>query len=401
MIFSFSFSAEDYTPMSTTSDEYVYTIGADDELEIDVWGYDSLKETVKVRADGMLSYQMLGDVHCAGLTPSQLSVKLTQNLSKFLREPTVVVKVKQIRSQKVTVIGDIPTQGTVYLEGPTRLLDLLTKCGYNPTTSKVKEVLITRKNGQIIKIGLEELLETGNLAQNVIIKNGDTIYLPKNTLGKVIVDGEVSKPGEYDIEKNSKVLISDIIRMAGGLSPSALKHLAKIVRSSGNETFVNLESIQYAGNQSENYALNPGDRLVIPRVKTTRVYVYGEMNQTGIVNLEDNAPHMMKLLSIARDKYFAVLSNVVVIRDNPLNPGKPVTFNVDLKKLLYRQDESQDIKLENNDVVVVPQSMIGSLAQFLDEVWPTVIKGAEVVGDVKDIRKGKWDKVGDDDDDND
>nr|MBP7654583.1 polysaccharide biosynthesis/export family protein [Candidatus Dependentiae bacterium] len=264
--FNISFNAEDYTPMLTVSDEYVYTIGADDELEIDVWGYDNLKELVKVRADGMISYQMLGDVHCAGLTPAQLSVKLTQSLSKFLREPTVIVKVKQIKSQKVTIIGDIPTQGTVYLEGSTRLLDLLTKCGYNPVISKVKEVIITRKNGQVVKINLEELLETGNLVQNIIIKNGDTIYLPKNIFGKIIIDGEVSKPGEYELEKNSKILISDVIRMAGGLSPSALKHLSKIVRSSGKEIFVNLESLQYNGNQAENYVLHPGDRLVIPRV---------------------------------------------------------------------------------------------------------------------------------------
>ncbi|HPP88489.1 MAG TPA: polysaccharide biosynthesis/export family protein, partial [bacterium] len=375
-----------------SSDQYVYTIGADDELEIDVWGYDNLKRTAVVRPDGMITYDMVGDVHCAGLTPTQLSVKLGQLLSKYLREPTVIVKVLQIRSQKVTVIGDIPKQGTIFLKGPTRLLDLLTECGYNPMQSKVKEVSITRKNGQVIRINLEELLATGNISQNIFIKNEDTIILPKSTIGKIIIDGEVSKPGEYEIEKNTRILISDAIRIAGGLTQSAVKKKAKIVRNSGKEIFINLESLEYAGEQTENYALYDGDRLVIPRVRRTKIYVYGESDRTGEVYLEDPAPHMAKLLAIAKDKYFSVLSNIKVIRDNPLSPGRPIVYNVDLKRLLYRNDQTQDIKLENNDVVFVPQSWVGSLAQFLDEVWPTVIKGAGALGEWQDIKEGRWEE---------
>ncbi len=144
------------------------------------------------------------------------------------------------------------------------------------------------------------------------------------------------------------------------------------------------------GDQSENYILNAGDRLVIPRIKTTRIYVYGEDERTGEVLINDAMPRVDKLLALAKDKYFAVLSNIKIIRDNPLAPGHPIIFTIDLKKVLYRHDASQNIKLENNDLVFLPQSWVGSMTQFLDEVWPTVIKGADVIQDIQDIKSGEY-----------
>ena len=392
IIFINLINADDYTPITQGNDdgdEYVYKIGADDELEINIWGYENLDRKVIVRPDGMITYEMIGDIHCVGLTPTQLSIKLSQLLSKYLREPTVIVKILQIKSQKATVIGDIPKQGTIYLRGQMKLLDILTECGYNPITSKVNEVTVSRKNNQAIKINLNELISSGDLSQNILIQNGDAIILPKNTSGQVIIEGEVGKAGEYDVEKNEKLRISDLIRKAGGLTTSAVKTNAKIIRSSGKETTrINLEALESLGDQSENYVLNPGDRLVIPRVKETRIYVYGENERVGEVIIKDAMPRVDKLLSLALDKYFAVLSNVKIIRDNPLSPGHPIIFSVDLKKVLYRNDASQNIKLENNDVVFLPQSWIGSFAQFLDEVWPNIKDGSNMLYDIKDLKDG-------------
>jgi polysaccharide biosynthesis/export protein len=389
LIFGILFS-EAYVPFEPAQRvPSAYVVGAEDVLEINVWGYDELRKTVRVRSDGRINYAMLGEVVVSGLTTNQIRETIALELRKFIYDPQVSVEVSEFNSRRALIIGNIPSPGHKNLIGEVKLLDILIESGWNPQMSKTREALVMRQDGTTIKIDLDRILKQGDLSQNIVVEKNDTIFLPDTVKGLVILEGEASSPGEYELFEDY-ILVSDLLRQAGGPTNLALREKCKIVRKNGREEMLNLASILYLGDQAQNYKLYDGDKLIIPRVRKTKIYVIGESERTGIVEIDDPYPTMFKLLSLAREKYFAVLSEIKVIRDNPDNPGHPIIFNIDLKRVLYQGDISQNIKLHNRDVIFLPQSFVGSFAEFLQNVWPVITETADVVQEAEDITSGDY-----------
>ena len=84
-----------------------YKIGPEDLLAVSVWKNDAMSRTVPVRPDGMISLPLLDDIQAAGLTPMQLRDVIMKKLSDYMPTPEVSVIVNEVRSFKVSVMGEI------------------------------------------------------------------------------------------------------------------------------------------------------------------------------------------------------------------------------------------------------------------------------------------------------
>ena len=76
-------------------------------LQIGVWKNDAMSKSVPVRPDGMISLPLLHDVQAAGLTPMELRDDLTKKLAEYMPTPEVSVIVTDVRSFKVSVMGEV------------------------------------------------------------------------------------------------------------------------------------------------------------------------------------------------------------------------------------------------------------------------------------------------------
>src|SRR6266511_5322117 len=83
-----------------------YTIGPEDVLAISVWKNDAMIRIVPVRPDGMISLPLLDDIQAAGLTPMQLRDVLAKRIVEYIPNPEVSVIVNEVRSFKVSVMGE-------------------------------------------------------------------------------------------------------------------------------------------------------------------------------------------------------------------------------------------------------------------------------------------------------
>ena len=106
-----------------------YKIGPEDVLDIAVWSNTALSRTVPVRPDGKISIPLLNDVQAAGLTAMQLRDVLTKRLSEYVPTPEVSVIVREVRSFKVSVLGEIKTPGRYEIKSRTTILDILAQAG--------------------------------------------------------------------------------------------------------------------------------------------------------------------------------------------------------------------------------------------------------------------------------
>jgi len=123
-----------------------YRIGPQDVLDINVFQVADLTKTVQVDTGGKILLPLVGQMTAAGRTPNQLSEDLKGALSKtYMRDPQVVVSVKEASSQKVTVDGAVMQPGIYALQGPTSLIQAVALArGIDPKLANPKRVAVIR-----------------------------------------------------------------------------------------------------------------------------------------------------------------------------------------------------------------------------------------------------------------
>jgi polysaccharide export outer membrane protein len=158
-----------------------YVIGSDDVLEVAFWKDQDLTGTVTVRPDGKITLPLLNDVQAAGLTPEQLRAKLTTEATRLFAEPNVMVRVKEIKSRFVTIVGEVTREGPVPIGNSMNVVQLISLAGGFTDFAKRKNVLIIRKEGQksvTFKFNFEQVMKGQRLEQNIDLKPGDQVIVP-------------------------------------------------------------------------------------------------------------------------------------------------------------------------------------------------------------------------------
>ena len=160
-----------------------YKIGAGDELYISVWKEPDLTRPVPVRPDGKITMPLVGDIQASGLTPHDLEISLTKQLSSFVSSPSVTVTVQGVHSQKFNIVGEVQKPGTYELNGPpSTVLDAIALAGGLKDFAKEKKIYILRVNadGSQVKLpfNYKEVIKGQNMAQNVVLQPRDTIVVP-------------------------------------------------------------------------------------------------------------------------------------------------------------------------------------------------------------------------------
>jgi len=123
-----------------------YRIGPHDVLDVNVFQVSDLTKTVTVDSGGKVLLPLVGQLPAAGLTPAELSTSIEAALEKtYMRDPQVVVSVKEASSQKVTVDGAVQSPGIYPLTGPTTLMQAIALAkGVDSRLANIRNVAVIR-----------------------------------------------------------------------------------------------------------------------------------------------------------------------------------------------------------------------------------------------------------------
>jgi polysaccharide export outer membrane protein len=245
-----------------------YVIGSRDVLTVTVFGEPDLSGPFRVDGDGTITYPLIGRVPASGLTARTLEDRLRTLLANgYLKHPQVRVEVDQYRSQSVFVIGEVREPGRYPLTGDMTLIEALAAAGSMSGTagSEVLVVHSTQKmppagpvvpgadqTAEVTHINIADL-QTGRLASNIPLHDGDTVFVPKAET--FYITGQVKNPGAYVLQPGMTVL--QAISLAGGLTERGSNRRVKIVR------FVNGEKREIDVEQTNH--VQAGDTLVVPQ----------------------------------------------------------------------------------------------------------------------------------------
>src|SRR5262245_23055127 len=157
-----------------------YVIGAEDVLNVVFWREKDLSAEVVVRPDGKISLPLLNDVSAVGLTPEQLAAVLAKAAIKYVRDPGATVIVRQVRSRKIYVIGEVNKPGAIALAGEMTVLKALAEAGgFLEHANKGDVVIVRVENGQErrFKFNYNDIVRGKNTPQNINLQSGDTIIV--------------------------------------------------------------------------------------------------------------------------------------------------------------------------------------------------------------------------------
>jgi polysaccharide export outer membrane protein len=166
-------------PVSLPAD---YVIGVEDVLGVVFWREQDkgLNADVVVRPDGKISVPMLNDIVAAGLTPEQLAAAIQQAAARYIRDAAATVIVREIRSRKVFVIGEVTNPGTVQLGNEMTVLQVIAEAGGFLEHAKKGDVVIVRNEGgteRRFKFNYGDVVKGKKPEQNIRLQPGDTVLV--------------------------------------------------------------------------------------------------------------------------------------------------------------------------------------------------------------------------------
>jgi polysaccharide export outer membrane protein len=157
-----------------------YVIGPGDVLQITVWKNETLSRVVPVRPDGKVSMPLLHDVQAAGLTAMQLRDKIASSLGEYLPNPEVSVSVNEVRSLRISVLGEVQRPGVLELRGSTTILEAIAMAGgFRDFASPSKITVIrTDDTGQTQRLRFNYNKAAHGDEPNLVLRSGDVIIVP-------------------------------------------------------------------------------------------------------------------------------------------------------------------------------------------------------------------------------
>jgi polysaccharide export outer membrane protein len=218
-----------------------YLLGPDDQLEISGPELTDIpNKPVRIDGEGDIAVPLAGSVHVAGMTVQQTE----QELSKYIRNPQVVVNVAEVRSQPVSVLGAVNSPGVHQVQGHKTVLEMLAlaggirqDAGYSiRITRQLEWGCISLPGAQldasgefsVAEVNLRKIMDAKTPEENIQIFPHDVISVPKAEM--VYVIGEVHRSGGFVLGEHKSISVLQALSLAEGLNTGADPRHAKILR---------------------------------------------------------------------------------------------------------------------------------------------------------------------------
>ncbi len=201
-----------------------YIVGPNDEININIYGYQEARYNLKVSPEGNITIPYVGVMYVAGLTIEQATAKIKSKLSSsgYSNIKTGLTKVSvtigRIRSIKVTVLGEVKSPGTYTLPSLATAFNALYLSGGPNDIGSMRNIQIIRNGKVMDSLDIYDFLVKGNQKGNINLHDQDVIRIPAYKV-RVSLEGQVKRTGLFEIKTGET--IQDLLDFAGGFADSA------------------------------------------------------------------------------------------------------------------------------------------------------------------------------------
>lgn len=247
-----------------------YRVGAQDMIEITIFGHPELSRSVRVSEEGKIPFPYIGEIEINGFTRLEIEKKMKTAIDEILlQDAQVTVFIKEFHSQKVSLLGAVVKQDQYQLNGPETLLSLISKAG-GITESAGEDIIVIRqlpdKTTRSLKISIHDLILIGDPALDIPLQANDIINVPKDELVKIYFVGEVTTTGTLEVKRSKIPTLLQAIIQQGGFTPKAAQKsiLIRRIGPDGEEQMLTLNVRAILKGRKKDVPLKENDTIYVP-----------------------------------------------------------------------------------------------------------------------------------------
>ncbi|MGL5081317.1 MAG: polysaccharide biosynthesis/export family protein [Microcoleaceae cyanobacterium] len=419
-----------------------YVLGVGDRLQLDVFNvpeYSGPNGQHQVSVDGAINLPLIGSVPVRGLTLDQVKKTIETRYAEYLQRPLVTLTLLSVRPIQVAIAGEVQRPGAYTFSGanggnpalvgltqpasglqfPT-VTQLLQMAGGVTPLADVRQVKVRRQQPgateQVVGVDLWELLQSGDLRQDIALRDGDMIYIPTVTdLNRtevrqlaaanfassttqpisVAVVGEINRPGTHTLAPDAGIpgqsgnpqgnpqlsqasaegmgvfTVTRAIKTAGGITQTADIRKIEVRRLSrtGTEQVISVDlwKLLQDGDLTQDVVLQQGDTIVIPVASNS------DLSQSEDVSMASFSPDTIQVSIVGE-----------VMRPGPVEVPPNTALNQALgvaggfNEARAKTEEVELIRLNPDGTVARRKISVNFSAQVNDQTNP-VLRHNDVV----------------------
>jgi polysaccharide export outer membrane protein len=166
-----------------------YTLSIGDTLEINFRFTPEFNQTVTIQPDGYISLRDISDLRAAGRTVPELTELLKKRYARILHDPVLTITLTLFEKPYFIANGELKNPGKYDLRTNTTVLEAVGIAGGFNEKSRHSQVLLFRRiSDQWMPakvLDVKQMVKSGDLSEDLRLRPGDMIYVPKNTVSKV------------------------------------------------------------------------------------------------------------------------------------------------------------------------------------------------------------------------
>ncbi len=234
-----------------------YHLGAGDSIRISVFQNPDLTLETRVAEDGTITYPLVGKIAIGGLDLGSAERKLAKALldGGYLKNPQVSMQLLEVLGNKVSVLGQVNKPGTFPLVSTNiRVSQAIADAGGLTPTGDERVIVTGTRDGKPFRkqIDIDAVFRDNRPDQDIVLDGGDTVYVPR--AATFYIYGEVTKPGNYRIERN--MTMRQALAAAGGLTARGSERRLRVVRP-------NAQGVPEKVSTDLNDPVEPGDVIYV------------------------------------------------------------------------------------------------------------------------------------------
>jgi polysaccharide export outer membrane protein len=345
-----------------------YQLGPDDELIVDIFGNASDSYRLKVSPEGTVKVLNLSPIYVSGLTIDEAKERLVSRLRQAYAGLNsgggtyAVVNLGNIRSIKVSIIGEVTKPGSYTISSLATAFNALYLCGGPDSNGTYRNIRILRNNKLIRTIDLYQFLLSGEQSDNILLQDQDIIQVPFYT-NRLELDGDIKRPAIYELKENET--LEQLLLFAGGFTSTSYKAYLTGRRASDRD----IQILNVPLTDIKTFKVQNGDRFEVGQILLdryqNRVQIQGAVFRPGDYALTEDAKTFSQILKKADGlKENAFRNRAIIFREK--ENGEPQVVSVDINKIL--KGESPDIELQRQDSIVVK-----TIKELREEAFVTLI----------------------------
>lgn len=347
----FDNSAQIYQSTSNMPVPADYVMGPGDAINVQLFGSQNQTLKLTVSRDGRVSFPQLGPIEIGSRRYSEVKSDIEARVARQMIGVRADVSMGETRAISVFVLGEAKYPGSYTVSGLATVTTALFAAGGVKATGSLRNIQLKRQGEVARTLDLYDLLMRGDSANDAKLLPGDVVFIA--AVGPTAsIDGEVQRPAIYELKGTPSV--ADLVQMSGGLTPSADRDSAALVRVDAQQRRI-VVNVNPSLLGTASPALRNGDALRVLHLRpqldsgvALRGYVYRPKYfawREG-VRLSDVVPSVDELKPNADQNY------LLIRRELP--PDRRITvLSADLAAALRAPGSAADIPLMPRDIIQV------------------------------------------------